>query len=142
MLKTHSSQEAEDRSRGGSIKHFMDLVAWQQGHRLVLLTYQLTTNFPKAETFGLTSQMRRAAVSVTSNIAEGFGRSSIKEKLHFYYIAHGSLVELENQFIIAKGVNFLETKTCHAVQVKLRELDKVLSGLLASTKRRLLTYNS
>lgn len=86
---------------------FTDLIVWQESHRLVLMIYIATKKFPREEIFGITSQMRRAAVSITSNIAEGFARRSNKEKLQFYAIARGSLVELESQLLVARDVSFL-----------------------------------
>ena len=90
------------------IQKFTDLEVWKESHKLVLMIYAVTKNFPKDEMFGLTSQMRRAAVSITSNTAEGFSRHSSKEKLHFYSMAHGSLTELQNQLLISKDVNYIE----------------------------------
>ena len=78
------------------IRSFTDLNAWKEGHKLVILVYKTTKDFPKKETYSLVDQMRRAATSVTSNIAEGFGRQTYKEKAQFYYQAQGSLVELKN----------------------------------------------
>jgi four helix bundle protein len=72
----------------GKIKKFTDLLAWQEGHKLILLVYKLTKNFPKQEIFILVSQMLRASISITSNLAEGFGRRNLKEKIQFYYILH------------------------------------------------------
>ncbi len=71
------------------IKEFTDLLVWQEAHTLVLLVYAATRTFPKEELFGLTSQMRRAAVSITSNIAEGFGRHGYREKIHFFIFLMG-----------------------------------------------------
>jgi len=79
------------------IRHFTDLRAWQEGHTLVLAVYKVTKDFPKEELFGLTNQIRRAVVSVTSNIAEGFTRYSSKEKNQFYFVCLGSLAEVQNQ---------------------------------------------
>ncbi len=72
-------------TNGEKIKTFTDLKAWQEGHKLVILIYKIIKLFPKEETYSLVDQMRRAATSVTSNIAEGFGRHSYKEKIQFYY---------------------------------------------------------
>mgnify|MGYP001613135248 CR=1 FL=1 len=89
------------------IQRFTDLYAWQEGHKLVLMLYKMTDRFPDKEKYSLTDQMRRAAVSVTSNIAEGFSRRSSKEKSRFYDTAQASLVELQNQLIISKDVFYL-----------------------------------
>jgi len=76
------------------IQSFTQLNVWKEAHKLVLLIYKTTDNFPKKETYSLTDQMRRCAISITSNIAEGFSRQSKKEKLQFYYVSKGSLTEL------------------------------------------------
>ena len=89
------------------IKSFTDLIVWQKGHLLVVEIYKLTKNFPKDELFTLVSQMRRSAISVTSNIAEGFCRKGLREKQQFYFIASGSLSELKNQLIVARDVGYL-----------------------------------
>lgn len=89
------------------IKSFTDLKVWQEGHRLVILIYKITASFPKKEIYSLIDQMRRSAASITSNIAEGFGRQTYKEKIQFYYLAQGSLIELKNQILIAKDVGYL-----------------------------------
>ncbi len=89
------------------INSFRQLIVWQKGHKLVLDIYKFSTLFSAEEKFGLTNQIRRAAVSLTSNMAEGFSRRSKKEKIQFYSIAHGSLTEIQNQILIAKDVNFL-----------------------------------
>lgn len=92
------------------IRNFTDLDVWKEGHKLVLMIYQLTQHFPKTEMFGLISQMRRCAVSITSNIAEGFGRQSYKEKVQFYNTTPGSVTELQNQLIVSKDVGFINDK--------------------------------
>jgi len=79
------------------ITSYRDMLVWQESRKLATLIYRLTDNFPSSEQFGITNQMRRAVVSVPSNIAEGFGRASSKEKAQFYYISKGSLSELETQ---------------------------------------------
>jgi four helix bundle protein len=79
----------------GKISHFRHLDAWKEAHRLVLITYELTKIFPQDERFGLIAQMRRAAVSIPANIAEGFKRRSLQEKIRFYNISEGSLEELK-----------------------------------------------
>lgn len=80
-------------NNGNKIQSFTDLNAWKEGHKLALIIYEITNKFPKEEIFGLSNQLRRAVVSITSNIAEGFSRQSYKEKAHFYFTSLGSTTE-------------------------------------------------
>ena len=89
---------------------FTDLEVWREGHKLVIMIYKITNTFPKQEMYSLVDQMRRAACSVTANLAEGFGRQTYKEKLQFYYLSQGSLVELKNFLLIARDIEYLELK--------------------------------
>lgn len=89
------------------IKNFTDLDTWKEGHKLVLNTYKELNKFPKFEMYGLSDQMRRCAVSITSNIAEGFSRFTMKDKIQFFRISAGSTTELQNQLIIAKDLNYI-----------------------------------
>src|SRR3989338_3475802 len=89
------------------IKSFTNLIAWKESHRLVLMIYKLTKNFPKEEMFGLINQMRRASVSISSNIAEGFSKNSLIEKNRFYSMARGSTLELQNQLLIARDIGYV-----------------------------------
>lgn len=116
------------------IKSFTDLFAWQEGHKLVLLIYRLTTNFPKEEIFGLTSQMRRCVISITSNVAEGFSRQSYKEKVQFYSMAQGSLTELQNQLIIARDIGFITKEQFQELAFQSIKLHKIITGLIKSSK--------
>jgi len=116
------------------IQKFTDLLVWQESHKLVLMIYQATKNFPKEELFGLTSQLRRAAVSITSNIAEGFSRQGYKEKLQFYYMALGSLTESQNQLLIAKDLNYLEQIEFNKIAEQSISVHKLLNGFVAKTK--------
>lgn len=88
------------------IRSFTDLKAWQEAHKLVLMIYKIIKDFPEGEKFGLISQMCRAVVSISSNIAEGFSRRSSKEKIQFYKISQGSITELQNQLLIAKDIKY------------------------------------
>jgi four helix bundle protein len=92
------------------IKSFRDLEVWQYGIRLVKKIYLVTAKFPKEETYGLMSQMRRSAVSIPSNIAEGKGRQTRNEYIRFLYIASGSIAELETQIVIAKELSYIDIK--------------------------------
>ncbi|KKR76512.1 MAG: hypothetical protein UU21_C0008G0019 [Candidatus Levybacteria bacterium GW2011_GWA2_40_8] len=85
------------------IQSFTDLEVWKQAHKLVIEIYRVTKKFPKEERYSLVDQMRRAAISITSNIAEGFSRQGKKEKLQFYFMARGSLTELQNQLLVARN---------------------------------------
>ena len=118
------------------IKKFTDLYAWQEGHKLVLMVYKITDKFPEKEKYSIIDQMRRAAVSLTSNIAEGFSRRSSKEKNRFYDMAQASLVELQNQFIISKDVNYIEDKSFGLLANQSVIVSKVWSGFMRSTKDR------
>lgn len=112
------------------INNFYDLDAWKEGHRLVLMVYKATENYPKPEMFGLTNQTRRAVVSVTSNIAEGFSRNTFKDKLQFYAISLGSLTELQNQIIIAKDLNYLSQDSFDRIMTQSVIVHKITNGLI------------
>jgi len=116
------------------IKSFTDLNAWQEGHKLVIIIYRLTKDFPKEETSGLINQMRRAVISITSNIAEGFGRQTYKEKAQFYYQSQGSLIELKNQILIAKDVGYLSEENFNKLTNQINLVHQLLQGLIQKTK--------
>jgi len=116
------------------IKSFTDLNAWQEGHKLVVMVYKVTKNFPQAEQFGLTNQLRRASASITSNIAEGFSRQSYKEKLQFYSMALGSLTEVQNQILISKDVGFLSKEEFSEISQLTIIVSRIVNGLIKSTK--------
>lgn len=120
------------------IRDFTDLLVWQEGHKLVLDTYEITKKFPKEEMFGLTSQMRRAAVSVTSNIAEGFGRHGYKEKIQFFFLSQGSLVELKNQLMISRDVAYVSPLDFQKIIEQANTTHKLLQGLISKSKSFLL----
>jgi len=115
-----------------SIQTFKDLIVWQTWHQVVLQMYILTKTFPNDELFGLVSQMRRAAVSITSNIAEGFSRSSSKEKSRFYSISLGSAIELQNLPLISFDVGYIVRSQYTEIEGKLLEVIKMLHGLSKS----------
>ena len=114
------------------VQNYRELIAWQKAMDLVVRIYQITESFPKTETFGLTNQMRRAAVSIPSNIAEGQGRSTTKDFMHFLYIARGSLQELETQVIIAQRLEFITEAVHSELTTNICEIARILSGLLKS----------
>ena len=108
---------------------YRDLVVWQQAMNVAVETYRLTRAFPKDEMFGLTSQMRRAAVSIASNIAEGEGRKSRNEFSHFLGIALGSKSELETQIVLSERVNLLKTSETESIKKSLDDIGKMLTAL-------------
>ena len=110
-------------------KHFQDLIVWQKAHEFVLLIYQYSESFPKNELYGLTSQLRRSAVSVPSNIAEGFKKKTKPDKARFLNIAQGSLEECRYYLILAKDLGYGETSK---LMEKLEEVSKLLEGYLSS----------
>jgi len=116
------------------IKKFTDLNAWKEGHKIVLMIYKTTKDFPKDEMFGLVSQLRRCAVSVTSNIAEGFSRQSYKEKINFYSMALGSLTELQNQCLIARDVGYISQDKFMEIANQSVVVHKLINGLIRFSK--------
>jgi four helix bundle protein len=116
------------------IDRFQQLTAWQMAHKLVLAVYDVTKAFPSDERFGLTSQMRRAAVSIPANIAEGFKRRGIGDKVRFYNIAEGSLEELKYFFILSRDLRYISSNESLISQAE--SVGRLLNGLIASTQRR------
>ena len=119
-----------------AVQSYRQLIAWQKAKTLVTYNYELTKNFPKEEIYGLTNQIRRAAVSIPSNIAEGQGRSSTKEFLHHLSIAYGSLMEVETQILIAASINYLKSEESNLILEKTAEAGRLINGLSRSLKRK------
>ena len=119
------------------IQSFTDLLVWQKGHRAVLEIYKITQKFPQEEKFGLVVQLRRAAVSITSNIAEGFSRSHYKDKTKFYGISLGSLTEVQNQLLIARDMGYFSKADFDCLAQKTIEISKMLNGLIKVSKQRI-----
>ncbi|HNU96117.1 MAG TPA: four helix bundle protein [Candidatus Magasanikbacteria bacterium] len=111
------------------IRSFTDLLAWKAGHKLVIDVYKVTEKFPSKEVFGLTNQIRRCVVSITSNIAEGFSRGSNKDKSNFYNVALGSLTELQNQILIAKDVKYITKQEFDILAEQAIQVSKLIHGL-------------
>lgn len=115
---------------------FRDLRVWQEAYKLAILTYKTCEKFPNHERFALTSQMTRAAVSVCSNIAEGFGRRTAKEKDQFYGMANGSLTELENQILIAQGITYITDVETNAFMGKCDITHRMLITLMKVNREK------
>ena len=116
------------------MKTHKDLKVWQESIELVTIIYDKTKSFPKDELFSLTSQIRRCAISIPSNIAEGAARESNKEYIRFLYIGQGSISELDTQLLIAKNLNFVSKEDHSRLTEKLAEIRKMLSGLIKFRK--------
>lgn len=112
-----------------------DLKVWQRSMELVTEIYTATREFPKEELFGLTSQLRRAAVSIPSNIAEGYGRLFEKETIRFLSIALGSTAEVETQLYIAKDLGFISLEKAESIISSVREIARMLPALIKSIKQ-------
>ena len=124
------------------IKSFTDLIAWQVGHEIVLDTYKITKSFPKNEQYGLASQMRRSSVSLTSNIAEGFSRKTRENKNQFYFMAQGSLTELQNQLNVSLDVDYIDSKKFAELITKTHRLHKLINGLIRSSSTKAVIPNT
>ena len=114
-----------------------DLRIWQQSIEMVTSIYLMTKAFPKDELFGLVSQMRRAAVSVPSNIAEGYARGTDREKLHFLRISSGSLSEVETQLILSLNLGYVSQETYDELSERVTSVWKQLNALISSVKKKL-----
>ena len=120
--------------RDDKIDSFFKLKAWQEAHKLALLIYDATDNFPEKERFILCAQLCRAAISVTSNIAEGFGRTTKKDKEHFYIMANGSLYEIKSQLLIARDRRYINEANFQKIALQTNVAHRLLHGLIRTHK--------
>ena len=118
---------------------YRELTAWQKAMDLVEVVYTTTRSWPKEELYGLTSQVRRAVVSVASNIAEGQGRNAPKEFLHHLRIAHGSLCEVETQLLVAQRLDYLNSDTAKRLLTDIAEVARLINGLIRHITGKLVT---
>jgi four helix bundle protein len=114
------------------LRHYQELMVWQKAMDLVEEVYKASQTFPREETYGLTSQLRRAATSIPSNIAEGQGRRTTPDFLRHLSIAYGSLLELETQVLIATRLNYLSQKRSQDLLDQCGEIGRMLNGLMSS----------
>jgi four helix bundle protein len=114
-------------------KTFEDLIVWQKSHQFVLEIYKMTQNFPRHEVFGLISQIRRSAVSVAANIAEGFKRKGKADKIRFFNISQGSLEEVRYYLILANDLSYADTKQ---LKIDLDEIGRMLDAYIKSITRK------
>ncbi len=121
------------------LKSYRDLMVWQKAMELTLEIYRFSSSFPRTEMYGLTSQLRRAGVSVPSNIAEGYGRGSRKEYVQFLCISQGSLKELETQLILAQRLNYGSKMASDSILELSDEVGRMLGSLIRSLKEKTAT---
>jgi len=114
------------------VQNFYDLEAWKKGHELTKEIYRITKKFPKEELYGIISQLRRAASSITANIAEGFARYHFKDKTRFYYQARGSVAEVQNFLLLSQDLNFIDSKICQELLEKSNQSRQLINGLIRS----------
>lgn len=117
------------------VKSFEDILAWQKSHQLVLMVYKISDKYPKHELFGLVSQSRRCAVSIPSNIAEGYRRNGKNDSLHFYNIAQSSLEELRYQLLLGRDLKYMSEIEFQTIVALLVETSKILNGWTNSQKK-------
>jgi len=118
------------------MENYKELDVWRKGMDLVELIYLLTKKFPPEEKFGLVSQMQRSAVSIPSNIAEGWGRGSTSEYIYFLRVAKGSLLELETQVLIAERLKYILNEQTIELNSKIDDISRMLSRLIKSLKNK------
>lgn len=119
------------------IQSFTQLNTWKESHKLVIAIYKATKTFPKEELYSLVDQMRRAAISITSNIAEGFSRQSYKEKVQFYYMSLGSLTELQNQLLLSRDLGYISPSEFNDIAETTVIVHKLIVGLIRSSKEKI-----
>jgi four helix bundle protein len=118
------------------LKNYRDLKVWQKSYRLCLDLYRITKIFPKEERYGLTSQIRRSAVSIPSNIAEGYGRKTTADYLRSLYIAYGSVCELETQVLLSGDLNYVNKENLKALKDDTEEVERMLKALIKSLEKK------
>ncbi|MEN6450421.1 MAG: four helix bundle protein [Thermoguttaceae bacterium] len=118
------------------VKDYRELIVWQKAMDLVESIYRVTKPFPKEEVYGLTSQIRRASVSIPSNIAEGNGRNTTRDYVHFLSMAYGSVKEVETQVLIAERLCYIDSGQCHGLVQTTNEIARLISGLVNSLNRK------
>ena len=118
------------------LKNYRELKVWQKSYQLCLEVYRITARFPKEEKFGLTSQLRRAVVSVPSNIAEGYGRKTTADYIKSLYIANGSNCELETQLMLTGDLDYVDRDILNVIIDKINEIGRMLKALIKSLENK------
>ena len=118
------------------LKNFKELNVWQKAYKLCLEVYKTTRNFPNEEKYGLSSQMRRAAVSIPSNISEGYGRKTTPDYIRSLYIAYGSNCELETQTLLSGDLAYVENEKLNSLLERISEVERMLKALIRSLENK------
>ncbi|MBI4619858.1 MAG: four helix bundle protein [Desulfobacterales bacterium] len=118
------------------LKNYKELKVWQKSYQLCLEIYKITAKFPKDEKFGLTSQIRRAVVSVPSNIAEGYGRKTTADYIKSLYIAYGSNCELETQIMLGGDLDYIDSDILEGIKDDIHEVERMLKALIKSLENK------
>jgi four helix bundle protein len=118
------------------LRNYKELKVWEKSYQLCLEIYRMTREIPRSEMYGLISQMRRAALSIPSNIAEGYGRKTTLEYLRGLYIAYGSICELETQVLLSGDLGYLKEKSLSKLQEDLKEVERMLKALIKSLENK------
>jgi four helix bundle protein len=117
------------------IHSFFDLDSWKEGHGLVLDIYKITKSFPREEQFGITSQIRRAASSITANLAEGWARYHFKDRTRFYYQSRGSWGEVQNFLVLARDLEYINNSSFDEIFAKTVKVGQLINGLIRSAEK-------
>ena len=136
MVDDKDSRGQGSKDSSEMLKNYRDLKVWQKSYRLCLDLYRITKKFSKEERFGLTSQIRRAAVSIPSNIAEGYGRKTTADYLRSLYIAYGSVCELETQVLLSGDLNYVNKQNLRALKDDTEEVERMLKALIKSLEKK------
>ena len=125
-------------SKGSSeiLKNYKELNVWQKSYELCLKIYRITAKFPNEERYGLISQIRRSAVSIPSNIAEGYGRKTTADYIRMLYISYGSVCELETQILLAGDLGFIEKGELGTIKKDIAEIERMLKALIKSLENK------
>ena len=118
------------------LKNYKELKVWQKAYQICITIYKITKHFPKEEKYGLTSQIRRSAVSVPSNIAEGYGRKTTQEYMQSLYIAYGSHCELETQIMLSNDLGYIKPEDFESLQRDIEEVERMLKALIKSLQNK------
>ncbi len=118
------------------LKNYKDLKVWQKSYELCLEIYRITAKFPKEEKYGLTSQIRRAVVSIPSNIAEGYGRKTTMDYIRMLYISYGSVCKLETQILLAGDLDFIEKGELGTAKKDIAEIERMLKAMIKSLENK------